>query len=200
MHAYVRALRSLETVAKSLIGMLAVCLGLTAGAPPARAAESAHDFAFIGIDGAPLPLSAFRGKALLIVNTASQCGFTPQYDSLQKLWADYRDRGLVVLGVPSNDFGGQEPGSEAQIKEFCAVNFAVDFPMTAKTAVRGEAAHPFYRWAASQVGVVGVPRWNFHKYLVGPDGHLADWFSTTTTPDAARLRESVERQLPSAGG
>lgn len=187
-------------MAEGLIGTLALCLGLTVGSPPAGAAESAYDFVFTGIDGAPLPLSAFRGKALLIVNTASQCGFTPQYESLQKLWVDYRDRGLVVLGVPSNDFGSQEPGSEAQIKEFCAVNFAIDFPMTGKTAVRGEAAHPFYRWAAAQVGVLGVPRWNFHKYLVGADGRLADWFSTTTTPDAARLREAVEKQLRSAGG
>ena len=183
---------------KSLIGTLAVYLGLTTG-QPAVAAETAHDFAFTGIDGAPLPLSAYRGKTLLVVNTASRCGFTPQYDSLQKLWTEYRDRGFVVLGVPSNDFGGQEPGNEAQIKEFCTVNFDIDFPMTAKTAVRGEGAHPFYRWAAAQVGLLGVPRWNFHKYLVAPDGRFADWFSTATTPDSGRLRDAVERLLPAGG-
>jgi glutathione peroxidase len=183
-------------VGKGLIGSLAVCLGLIAGARPATAAGSAYDFSFSTIDGDPLPLATYRGKALLIVNTASRCGFTPQYEGLQKLWDDYRDRGLVVLGVPSNDFGGQEPGSEAEIKEFCTVNFDIDFPMTAKTAVRGEDAHPFYQWAAREVGALGVPRWNFHKYLVGGDGRLADWFATTTAPETARLRDAVERELP----
>lgn len=185
-------------MAKSLLASLAaVCLGL---ATPARAAaaQTAYDFAFTTIDGAPLPLSDFRGKVLLVVNTASRCGFTPQYEGLEKLWTDYRDRGLVVLGVPSNDFGGQEPGTETQIKEFCQVNFAVDFPMTAKTVVRGDDAHPFYRWAAMQVGPLGVPHWNFHKYLVAPDGRLVDWFATTTSPDAGRLRDAVQRYLPEA--
>lgn len=184
---------------RSLLAALAVTLGL---APPASstaaAAQTAHDFAFTSIEGTPLPLADFRGKALLVVNTASQCGFTPQYEGLEKLWRDYRDRGFVVLGVPSNDFGGQEPGSEAQIKEFCEVNFAVDFPMTAKAHVRGDDAHPFYRWAAEQAGVLGVPRWNFHKYLIAADGHFVDWFATTTAPDAVRLREAVERALPAA--
>lgn len=179
----------------SVLTSLAVCIGLST---PGRAAsdQTAYDFAFTTIDGAPLPLSDFRGKALLVVNTASQCGFTPQYEGLEKLWQDYRDRGLIVLGVPSNDFGGQEPGSEAQIKEFCEVNFAVDFPMTAKAHVRGEDAHPFYRWAATQVGMLGVPRWNFHKYLIAADGRLVDWFATTTSPDAARLRAAVQQNLP----
>ncbi|MFO1119249.1 MAG: glutathione peroxidase [Rhodospirillales bacterium] len=179
----------------SVLASLAVCLGL--GTPGRAASEqSAYDFVFTTIDGAPLPLSDFRGKALLVVNTASQCGFTPQYEGLEKLWQDYRDRGLVVLGVPSNDFGGQEPGSEAQIKEFCEVNFAVDFPMTAKAHVRGDDAHPFYRWAATQVGMLGAPRWNFHKYLIAADGRLVDWFATTTSPDAARLRGAVQQNLP----
>lgn len=188
-------------MARSLIGILAVFLGLAAGPPGAAATmETAYDFSFTGIDGAPLPLSNFRGKVLLVVNTASRCGFTPQYEGLQKLWMEYRNRGLVVLGVPSNDFGGQEPGSEAQIKEFCTVNFDIDFPMTAKTTVRGDAAHPFYQWAAAQVGPLGVPRWNFHKYLVDADGRLADWFSTTTSPDSRRLRDTVDKLFPAAGG
>jgi len=150
---------------KGLIGSLAICLGLRTGPKPA-AAGSAHDFSFTAIDGEALPLSTFRGKVLLVVNTASRCGFTRQYEGLQALWNDYRDRGLVVLGVPSNDFGGQEPGSDPDISEFCTVNFHVDFPLTAKTPVRGQNAHPFYRWAAREVGALGVPRWNFHKYLV----------------------------------
>lgn len=187
-------------MAKGLFGVFSILMGMTGNPQPGKAAGSAHDFSFNTIDGEALPLSAFRGKAVLIVNTASRCGFTPQYAGLQRLWMEYRDRDLVVLGVPSNDFGGQEPANESAIKDFCAVNFDVDFPMTSKTKVRGADAHPFYRWAAAEAGPLGVPRWNFHKYLIAPDGRLADWFSTTTTPDASRLREAVERQLPAGGG
>lgn len=183
---------------KGLIGSLGTCLGLMPGRKPA-AAGSAHDFSFTAIDGEPLFLSTFRGKVLLIVNTASRCGFTRQYEGLQALWDTYRDRGLVVLGVPSNDFGGQEPGSDAEIKDFCTMNVHVDFPLTAKTPVRGQNAHPFYRWAAREAGALGVPRWNFHKYLVAKDGRLVDWFATTTTPEAERLRAAVERELAAAG-
>lgn len=182
-------------MAKSLIGSLAGYLGLRTGPRPAATESSAYDFTFAAIDGQPLCLSTYRGKVLLVVNTASRCGFTPQYQGLQALWTDYRDRGLVVLGVPSNDFGGQEPGSEAEIKDFCDVSFRIDFPMTAKTPVRGENAHPFYQWAARQAGLLGVPRWNFHKYLIAVDGRVVDWFATTTTPGAGRLRNAVEREL-----
>jgi glutathione peroxidase len=184
-------------------GLLATLFGIASPTGIGAAEGSsinAHAFSFTAISGEPLPLAGLAGKAVLIVNTASECGFTRQYADLQALWERYRDRGLVVLGVPSNDFGGQEPGTEHQIKEFCAVNFDVDFPMTGKTEVRGARAHPFYRWAAAQVGPLGVPRWNFHKYLIAPDGSLADWFSTTTGPDTSRLRDAVERQLPAAGG
>ncbi len=162
----------------------------------AKGAQTAHDFAFPGIDGRPLALADLRGKAILVVNTASQCGFTPQYAGLQALWEAYRDRGLVVLGVPSNDFGGQEPGSAAEIRQFCEVNFGVDFPMADKTVVSGADAHPFYRWAADELGFMAKPRWNFHKYLVAPDGRLVDWFSSMTAPDSDRLRRAVEAALP----
>lgn len=101
----------------------------------------------------------------------------------------------MVLGVPSNDFGGQEPGTEAEIKDFCEVNFDVDFPMTTKVRVRGEDAHPFYAWAAGQVGAMGQPRWNFHKYLIGPDGALIDWFSTPTAPTSRKVTSVIEAQL-----
>ncbi len=174
--------------------------GAEAEAPEGGRAANAHAFSFRSIDGTPLPLSDFRGKALLVVNTASQCGFTPQYAGLEALWQRYRDRGLVVLGVPSNDFGSQEPGSAAAIKEFCAVNFDIDFPLAEKTHVRGADAHPFYRWAAEQAGLLGVPRWNFHKYLIAPDGRLLDWFSSVTPPDAERLRHAVEAALPQSSG
>jgi glutathione peroxidase len=136
-------------------------------------AKNAHGFAFATIDGAPLPLAKFQGKAVLVVNTASECGYTPQYKDLEALWRLYRDRGLVVLAVPCNDFGAQEPGSEQEIKSFCEVNYGVDFPLAAKVHVTGAEAHPFYKWAAEVAGEAASPRWNFHKYLVAPDGELA---------------------------
>ena len=164
-----------------------------ASGAPNGAHSGAHQFTFQRIEGGDLPLSGYAGKAVLVVNTASLCGFTPQYKGLQALWESYRDKGLVVLGVPSNDFGGQEPGTEAQIQEFCAVNFAVDFPMTGKSVVKGEDAHPFYRWAAAEKG---APRWNFHKYLIGPDGALVGAYGSNTAPDSAELRRAVEAVLP----
>ncbi|WP_370661526.1 glutathione peroxidase [Pelagibius sp. 7325] len=170
-------------------------LSLFAGPAAAGLAPSAHDFSFTAIEGDPLPLSKYKGKVVLLVNTASLCGFTPQYDDLQAVWERYRERGLVVLGVPSNDFGGQEPGSASEIKEFCEVNFSIDFPLTTKEHVVGDAAHPFYRWAAEQLGFAAKPRWNFHKYLIGPDGQIADWFSTVTKPTAPKVTEAIEAQL-----
>lgn len=156
---------------------------------------SFHDFQFTAIEGQPLPGSSFAGKAVLVVNTASFCGYTKQYAGLQALYDQYKDQGLVVLGVPSNDFGAQEPGKETEIKEFCETNFAINFPMTTKQKVKGADAHPFYQWAAGQVGMLGSPKWNFHKYLITPDGALKDWFSTTTAPDAAKLVKAVEQAL-----
>ena len=169
------------------------------GVSVAESPKTAHDFEFASIDGEPLPLSRFKGNVVLVVNTASQCGFTRQYGDLQKTWERYRDRGLVVLGVPSNDFGGQEPGTEAQIKNFCEVNFDVDFPMTTKVRVKGENAHPFYKWSARQFGSAAKPRWNFHKYLIGPNGHLVDWFSTPTAPTSAKITRAIEAQLSTVG-
>ncbi len=188
----------------SLVASLALPVGAaraqsTATAPataPTTSPATAHGFAFTSITGAPLPLDSFEGRAILVVNTASRCGYTPQYADLQAVWERYRERGLVVLGVPSNDFGGQEPGSEAEIKQFCEVNFDVDFPMTAKVKVRGEDAHPFYRWAAADLGADAAPRWNFHKYLVAPDGRLVAWFPTPTSPTSAEVTRAIESHLP----
>lgn len=168
----------------------------TAGAADPAQAASAYVFSFTAIDGRPLPLESFRGKAVMVVNTASFCGFTPQYQQLQTLWRTYRDRGFVLLGAPSNDFGGQEPGTTQEIKEFCEVNYKIDFPLTEKVAVTGDAAHPFYRWAAAELGVIAKPRWNFHKYLIDADGRLVDWFSSVTEPTAARVVRAVEAALP----
>ena len=168
-----------------------------AWAPAVQAAGTAFDYTFINIDdGQPLPMSTFAGKAVLVVNTASFCGFTPQYEGLQALYERYKDRGLVVLGVPANDFGSQEPGSTAEIKDFCTSNYHVTFPMTEKEVVKGGGAHPFYKWAANELGALAAPKWNFHKYLVAPDGRLVDWFSTVTKPDDAGMIQAIEAVLP----
>ena len=169
---------------------------ISGAAMAADTTKTAHDFAFTAIDGAPLALKSFAGKVVMVVNTASQCGFTPQYTALQDLWSRYRDKGFVLLSVPSNDFGGQEPGSSAEIKEFCEVNFSVDFPLTEKVRVKGPDAHPFYQWAGKELGALAKPRWNFHKYLIGLDGRLIDWFSTPTSPTAPRVIKAVEAALP----
>ena len=155
---------------------------------------SAYDYTFTSIDGAPLPLETFRGKAILLVNTASQCGFTPQYEGLQALWETYRDQGLVVLGAPSNDFGGQEPGSEKDIKKFCTMNFNVNFPLTSKIATRGAAAHPFYKWARAETGT--GPKWNFHKYLIDANGRLVGSYPSIVKPMSKKLRRAIEAALP----
>lgn len=179
--------------------LLAAGLALLTSAPAAVAAERLDWRAqpLVALDGRPLDPGMLEGKVVLVVNTASQCGFTPQYKALQALWAEYRGRGLVVLGVPSNDFGGQEPGSNAEVASFCEINYGVDFPLLEKQTVSGSAAHPFYRWAADRTGPLGVPRWNFHKILVGRDGRLVDWFSSMTGPDSARLRSAVEKAVVS---
>ena len=179
----------------TLFAFLAAC-----SAAAAETGKSAHDFAFTSIEGQPLPLAQFEGKVVLVVNTASRCGYTPQYSDLQAVWTRYRERGLVVLGVPSNDFGGQEPGSESEIKTFCEVNFDIDFPMTAKVHVKGEEAHPFYKWAADRAGSDGTPRWNFHKYLLGPQGQLVGWFSTPTAPTSNEVTRTIEAQLSALEG
>lgn len=181
---------------RALLGRILAAVSLAGPAGPAVAADSAHDFTFDSIDGEALPLSRFQGKLVLVVNTASQCGFTTQYAGLEALYTRYRAQGLVVLGVPSNDFGGQEPLSAEEIKSFCATQFDISFPMTQKYAVTGRQAHPFYRWAADRLGVIARPRWNFHKYLVGPDGQLVGWFSTVTGPTSERVTEAIERHLP----
>lgn len=157
--------------------------------------KTAHDFSFRSIDGEPLPLSKFKGKAVLVVNVASQCGLTPQYEGLEKLWREKRGEGLVVLGVPANDFGSQEPGTEKEIKTFCETNFAVDFPMTAKEHVIGGEAHPLYRWVATELGEDAAPKWNFHKYLFGKNGSIAGTFGSRTEPNDAAMNKAIDDAL-----
>ncbi|HSS65464.1 MAG TPA: glutathione peroxidase [Gammaproteobacteria bacterium] len=156
---------------------------------------SAHEFEFESIDGESLPLSRFRGHPVLIVNTASECGYTPQYEGLQALWRRYKNRGLVVVGVPSNDFGAQEPGDENQIEQFCRLNYGIDFPMTSKVSVLGGNAHPFYRWVESEFGEAASPRWNFHKYLIGPDGTLVGMWPSDADPRCDEIMDAIEELL-----
>jgi glutathione peroxidase len=182
-----------------LISAAALALG---GSALAADAGNAHQFTFTSIDGKPMSMADFKGKTVLVVNTASQCGFTPQYSALEKVYTKYKDKGLVVLGVPSNDFGGQEPGSNAEIKKFCTGNYDVDFPLTTKYDVvtkDGMTAHPFYQWAAATGGDAAVPKWNFHKLLIGPDGKLIAEFPTKTKPDAPDVTQAIEASLASKG-
>ena len=163
--------------------------------PAASAPVTAHDFTFENIEGGSLPLSQFAGRPVLLVNTASMCGFTPQYEALQRMWEQYRDRGLVVLGIPSDDFGRQEYDNAADIKQFCEINYGIDFPMTEKVRVKGEDAHPYYQWVRTQ-GRLKMPRWNFHKHVIDGDGNLVEWFASTTAPDSRKVVEAIERLLP----
>lgn len=176
-------------------GAVAVLMAAPSVGPRAASTGSAYDFEFTSIDGAPLKLADWRGKALLVVNTASFCGFTRQYAGLQDLWRTYERRGLVVLGVPSNDFGDQEPQAEGDIKKFCEGAYGVTFPMTAKQKVTGETAHPFYKWAAGAIGSGGAPSWNFHKYLIGRDGRMAHAFSSQMTPGSEDMTAWIEKVL-----
>ena len=139
------------------------------------------------IDGQRVPLSRYKGKVLLIVNTASKCGFTPQFDGLQVLWQAYQDKGLVVLGFPSNQFGAQDPGSNDEIASFCQLNYGVSFPMMAKVDVNGGGAHPLYRWLTQEApGVLGTQaiKWNFTKFLVGRDGKVIKRYAPTDSPES----------------
>ena len=153
-----------------------------------------HDFTLESIEGKSISLDSFEKKVVLLVNTASKCGFTPQYSGLQKLYDRYKDDGLVVLGVPSNDFN-QELSNNEQVKEFCEIRYGVNFPLTKILNVRGDNAHPLYKWIAKNVSVIGTPRWNFHKYLIGKDGNIVNWYSSMTSPNSESLIKEIETAL-----
>ncbi len=155
---------------------------------------SAYAFRFEALSGSDIALADFAGNPILIVNTASQCGYTPQYAGLQKLWARYRERGLVIIGVPSNDFGGQEPGGAGDIVKIARDEYHVTFPLAAKAGVKGAGAHPFYRWAATE-RPRDTPRWNFHKYLIGRDGRLKAAFTSAVDPSDPGLIVAIETEL-----
>lgn len=170
--------------------------------PPMAAAEAARhtawDFDLTAIDGAPLPMAKFKGDVVLLVNTASMCGFTPQYEGLQKVQDTYAKRGFTVLGVPSGDFKNQEYGSNKEIAAFCKTK-AVKFPLAEKSDVVGPQALPIYRWAAAKLGAQNTPKWNFHKYLIGRDGRLIAAFGTRTEPTDPKVTAAIEAALNAKG-
>lgn len=182
---------------RQLLALMLASAASPAFGQAAMSTRTAYTFAFQSLKGEPINLADFTGKPLLIVNTASLCGFTPQYAGLQELWTKYGERGLVVIGVPSNDFGGQEPGGAQDISETAHHQYGVSFPIAAKADIRGPNAHPFYKWAAAE-RPKDLPRWNFHKYLIGRDGHIADVFPERVEPTDTRVITAIARQLDAA--
>ena len=155
----------------------------------------AYDFEFKDLDGSSLKLSDYKNKVIVIVNVASQCGFTNQYEDMQKIWETYQKKGIVILGVPSNDFGNQEPGNSSEIKNFCEAKFGISFPMTEKVTVKGPDAHPFYLWAKKNYGKSAVPKWNFHKIIIDKNGKIAETFSSITNPSSKKFIKVLEKLI-----
>ena len=151
----------------------------------------AYDYKFNNINGGQIKLSDYKDKVIVIVNVASRCGYTPQYEDLQSLYDSYKDKNLVVIGVPTNNFR-QEPGSNKDIKDFCETNFGISFPMTEKTSVIGNNSHPFYKWAKKDFGVGAIPKWNFHKIIIDKNGKVIDTFASFTKPSSAKFIKAIE--------
>jgi glutathione peroxidase len=178
---------------------LVLCLMICAVAVMAGE-KSVYDFTLNTIDGQPAPLAAYKGKVVLLVNVASRCGYTPQYTALESIYEKYKDRGFVIVGIPANNFGGQEPGTNSEIKTFCTSKYNVTFPMMSKVSVKGEDTTPLYQFltdktANPQTG--GEIKWNFTKFLVGPNGHVITRFEPEVTPDAPEVTSAIEKALSS---
>ena len=156
--------------------------------------QLATDFKFNGIDGNVIDFNNYKNKVLVVVNVASRCGFTNQYEDLQKLWSNYKKQGLVVIGVPTNNFK-QEPGTNKDIKDFCETTFGIDFPITEKTNVIGKDSHPFYIWAKENYGMSAIPKWNFHKIVVGKNGKVLDTFASITKPSSNKFIKIIDQEL-----
>jgi len=179
-------------LASILVPTLALATGLSLPATERKAPMSLHEITLNTLEGKPQSLATYKGKVVLAVNVASECGFTPQYAGLQKLYADYKDRGLVILGFPCNQFGAQEPGTAAQIEAFCQTNYGVTFPLFEKLDVKGAKQAPVYQFLTA---TFGEPAWNFHKYLVGKDGQVLAAFPSKVAPDSAELKAAIEAAL-----
>ena len=154
----------------------------------------AYNFKFKSIEGNFINLSEYKNKVIVVVNVASRCGYTPQYEDLQTIWSDYKDKGLIIIGVPTNNFK-QEPGSNAEIKKFCETNFGISFPITEKTNVIGSEAHPFYKWAKNNHGISAIPKWNFHKIIINKQGKVSDTFASFTKPTSKKFISYIEKEI-----
>ena len=160
----------------------------------ANYSQLAYEFQFKSIDGGLIKLSEFKDKVIVVVNVASRCGFTKQYDDLQTLWDNYKEKNLIVIGVPTNDFK-QEPGSNSDIKKFCEANFNINFLLTEKINVIGDNSHPFYKWARDNYGKGAIPKWNFHKIIINKDGKVVDTFASITNPSSKKFVKFIESQI-----
>jgi glutathione peroxidase len=178
----------------TLAAFAGLALRRNAQAQAGMSRMTAYAFSFAGLAGGNISLADYAGRPILIVNTASLCGFTPQYAGLQELWTEFGKRGLMIIGVPSNDFGSQEPGGATEIAETAQHQYGVTFPISAKAVVKGANAHPFYKWAA-EARPKDVPRWNFHKYLIGRDGNIAEVFPESVVPSDTRVKTAIARAL-----
>jgi glutathione peroxidase len=158
--------------------------------------QLATDFSFEGVEGNSINLADYKNKVILVVNVASRCGFTNQYEDLQTLWSEYRRKDLVIIGVPSNNFR-QEPGSNKEIKDFCETTFGIDFPITEKLSVLGSDAHPFFKWAKKNYGTGAIPKWNFHKIIIGRNGKVVETFSSITKPTSKKFISVIDREIKS---
>ena len=186
-----------RTIVASALAAITAPLSTAARAETAVSRITAYAFSFPGLSGGDIRLAEYTGRPLLVVNTASLCGYTPQYAGLQEIWTEFEGRGFGLIGVPSNDFGGQEPGGATEIAETAQHQYAVTFPITAKAAVAGPSAHPFYKWAA-EARPKDVPKWNFHKYLIGRDGYIAEVFASAVEPTDTRIKTAIARTLAAA--
>ena len=180
---------------KIYIIILITIMNLFSTSGNAKYEKLAYDFNFNDLDGSPLKLSDYKNKVIIIINVASKCGFTNQYEDMQKIWELYQEKGLIIIGVPSNDFGAQEPGNNEEIKNFCEAKFGISFPMAEKIIVKGDNAHPFYLWAKKNHGSSAIPKWNFHKIIINKNGKVAETFSSITKPSSKRFIRTIEKLL-----
>ena len=154
---------------------------------------NAYKFSFNSIDGKIVNLKDFKGKPILIINTASLCGFTNQYADIELLYDNYKEDGLVVIGIPSNDFGNQELSSNAKVKDFCTTNFDISFLLTEITKIKGQNGHPFFKWIKQEAGFLAFPKWNFYKYLINNEGGLVSWYASTTKPSSKKIQKEIQK-------
>ena len=180
---------------KTKLFLLIIMISFFGNLSKANYEKLAYDFSFKDLDGTVLNLSEYKGKVIVVINVASQCGFTNQYEDMQKIWEKYQAKGIVILGVPSNDFGNQEPGNNDDIKNFCEAKFGISFPMTEKVKVKGDNAHPFYIWAKENHGKSAIPKWNFHKIIINKEGKVFETFTSITNPSSKKFINILEKLI-----